>query len=108
MSQILRVFLPLGAMSGSDRPSPPCVCSKVGPPRPELPAAAKRATANTLIPPHIPNPRINAPHLILSSHTIANPHFLVIAQSLRIYLKDKVSRDAGHPFINRCADSLPK
>ena len=54
---------------------------------------------------HPEPPHINAPHLILNSHTIANPHFLVIAQSLRVYLKDKVSRDAGHPFINRCADT---
>ena len=79
MSQILRVFLPRGAMSGSDRPSPPWVCSKVGPPRPELPAAAKRAIHSSLRTSRTP---ASTPHISSSALTQSlTPTFLSLRRA---------------------------
>ena len=66
-------------MSGSDRPSPPWVCSKVGPPRPELPAAAKRAIHSSLRTSRTP---ASTPHISSSALTQSlTPTFLSLRRA---------------------------
>ena len=66
-------------MSGSDRPSPPWVCSKVGPPRPELPAAAKRAIHSSL---RTSRPPASTPHISSSAVThLLTPTFLSLRRA---------------------------
>jgi hypothetical protein len=66
-------------MSGSDRPSPPWVCSKVGPPRPELPAAAKRAIRSSLRTSRTP---ASTPHISSSAVThLLTPTFLSLRRA---------------------------
>ena len=66
-------------MSGSDRPSPPWVCSKVGPPRPELPAAAQRAIHSSLRTSRAP---ASTPHISSSALTQSlTPTFLSVRRA---------------------------